>query len=80
MKKSSENCLSADKKDNPIALLGIGGGIAAYKAIQIASKLFQSGLETHVAMTRYYPDILVGIIKLTHFVQISRRIAIVYYD
>ena len=51
MKNSNENRLAPDNKDPKIVLLGIGGGIAAYKAIQIASKLFQSGLETHVAMT-----------------------------
>ena len=35
----------------PVALLGIGGGVAAYKAVAVASKLRQAGWATHVAMT-----------------------------
>lgn len=37
--------------DAPIILAGIGGGIAAYKAVEVASRLTQAGLEVHVAMT-----------------------------
>ena len=37
--------------DKPIVVLGICGGIAAYKAVAVASKLFQAGCEVHVAMT-----------------------------
>jgi phosphopantothenoylcysteine decarboxylase/phosphopantothenate--cysteine ligase len=33
-------------------LLGIGGGIAAYKAVQVASSLYQAGHTVCVAMTR----------------------------
>ncbi len=32
-------------------LLGIGGGIAAYKSIQVASSMFQTGFDVHVAMS-----------------------------
>ncbi len=32
-------------------LLGIGGGIAAFKSIQVASTLFQNGFDVHVAMS-----------------------------
>jgi len=33
-------------------LLGIGGGISAYKAVQVASTLYQSGQAVYVAMTK----------------------------
>ncbi len=33
------------------ALLGIGGGVAAYKAVTVASRLHQAGISTYVAMT-----------------------------
>lgn len=33
-------------------LLGIGGGISAYKSVQVASALYQAGHRTYVAMTR----------------------------
>ena len=36
----------------PAILLGVGGGVAAYKAVQLASYFFQNGFEVHVAMTR----------------------------
>ena len=33
-------------------LLGVTGGIAAYKAVEIASRLRKKGAEVHVIMTR----------------------------
>lgn len=40
-----------DSRQKRIALLGIGGGISAYKAVTVASQLHQQGFDTHVAMT-----------------------------
>ena len=34
-----------------VVLLGVGGGVAAYKAVQVASSISQKGFRTHVAMT-----------------------------
>jgi phosphopantothenoylcysteine decarboxylase/phosphopantothenate--cysteine ligase len=39
-----------ERKD--IVLLGIGGGVAAYKAVEVASRLTQDGCHVQVAMTR----------------------------
>ena len=36
----------------PLILVGIGGGIAAYKAAFVVSELSRSGLDLHVAMTQ----------------------------
>ena len=36
----------------PVALLGVGGGVAAYKAVAVASRLRQEGFRTYVAITR----------------------------
>ena len=33
-------------------VLGVTGGIAAYKAVEVASRLRQAGAEVHVVMTR----------------------------
>ena len=33
-------------------VLGVTGGIAAYKAVEIASRLRKAGAEVHVIMTR----------------------------
>ena len=33
-------------------VLGVTGGIAAYKAVEIASRLKKAGAEVHVIMTR----------------------------
>lgn len=38
-------------KPNPAILLGICGGIAAYKAIEVASRFRKQGCSVHVAMT-----------------------------
>ena len=38
-------------KDKKI-VLGITGGIAAYKAVEVASRLRQAGAEVHVIMTK----------------------------
>ena len=38
-------------KQPPIVLFGICGGIAAYKAAEVVSRLTQAGCETHVAMS-----------------------------
>ncbi len=35
----------------PVALLGICGGIAAYKAVDVASRLRKAGFDVHVAMS-----------------------------
>lgn len=35
----------------PTLLMGIGGGVAAYKSVEVASALHQSGLNVHVCMT-----------------------------
>ncbi len=37
--------------ETPVILAGIGGGIAAYKAVEVVSRLAQAGREVHVAMT-----------------------------
>ena len=39
-----------DKKQ-PNILIGVGGGIAAYKTVDVVSKLRQAGANVHVAMT-----------------------------
>lgn len=39
-------------KTQPIVLLAIGGGIAAYKSAMLCSKLSQDGISVRVAMTR----------------------------
>ena len=45
---ASEHLSLRDKK----ILLGVTGGIAAYKAVEVASRLRKSGAEVHVIMTR----------------------------
>jgi phosphopantothenoylcysteine decarboxylase/phosphopantothenate--cysteine ligase len=40
----------ADRKD--VVLLGVGGGVAAYKAVEVASRLTQDGCHVQVAMTK----------------------------
>lgn len=37
---------------NKTVVLGVTGGIAAYKACEIASRLVKSGIEVNVIMTR----------------------------
>ncbi len=37
--------------ERPTVLLGVGGGIAAYKAVALTSLFHQAGYETHLAMT-----------------------------
>ncbi|MBN2143287.1 MAG: bifunctional phosphopantothenoylcysteine decarboxylase/phosphopantothenate--cysteine ligase CoaBC [Candidatus Aureabacteria bacterium] len=39
------------RKDRPLVLLGIGGGVAAYKAVEVASTLVKEKVEVHVQMT-----------------------------
>lgn len=39
------------KKESPTVLLGICGGVAAYKAVEVASRLRKTGHEVHVAMS-----------------------------
>ncbi len=34
-----------------IVLIGVGGGVAAYKSVAVASSIFQKGFDTYVAMT-----------------------------
>ena len=36
---------------NPVVLLGIGGGVAAYKVIEVASRLKQEHFNVYTAMT-----------------------------
>ena len=43
---------AADQTAAPVVVLGVTGGIAAYKAADLVSKLTQRGLEVHVIMTR----------------------------
>ncbi len=38
--------------DGKKIVLGVTGGIAAYKAVEVASRLRQAGAEVHVVMTR----------------------------
>lgn len=55
MKKSSKKRESAFDSFNPLenktVLLGITGGIAAYKACDIASMLRRSGADVHAILT-----------------------------
>lgn len=39
------------KKESPTVLLGICGGVAAYKAVEVASRLRKTGHDVHVAMS-----------------------------
>lgn len=41
----------SEKKKTSTVLLGVGGGIAAYKSVDVASKLRQIGADVHVVMT-----------------------------
>jgi phosphopantothenoylcysteine decarboxylase / phosphopantothenate---cysteine ligase len=38
-------------KEKPLILLGIGGGVAAYKAVEVASRLTRENLDVQVQMT-----------------------------
>ena len=52
MKSSYSNFPDDLTEHKKVVLMGIAGGIAAYKAISVASSLFQSGFITHVALTQ----------------------------
>ena len=41
-------------------VLGVTGGIAAYKAVEIVSRLRKAGAQVHVIMTRGAQDIVRG--------------------
>ena len=47
MEQENTGALSGKK-----IVLGVTGGIAAYKAVEIASRLKKAGAEVHVIMTR----------------------------
>ena len=47
-----DSAIMAQQTLTPTILLGIGGGISAYKAVEVASTFHKKGIETHVAMTR----------------------------
>ena len=49
MEFGSFRSIMSEKQDT--AILGICGGIAAYKAVTVTSKLRQAGLDVHVLMT-----------------------------
>ncbi len=55
--------------DRPIILAGIGGGIAAYKAVEVVSRLAQAGREVRVAMTAAAQRFVTP----TTFASVSRR-------
>lgn len=55
--------------DAPVILAGIGGGIAAYKAVEVVSRLTQAGREVHVAMTAAARQFVTP----TTFASVSRR-------
>jgi phosphopantothenoylcysteine decarboxylase/phosphopantothenate--cysteine ligase len=57
--------------DRPIILAGIGGGIAAYKAVEVVSRLAQAGREVRVAMTAAAQRFVTP----TTFASVSRRTA-----
>lgn len=55
--------------EKPVILAGIGGGIAAYKAVEVVSRLAQAGREVHVAMTAAARQFVTP----TTFASVSRR-------
>ncbi len=59
----------AAMSDAPVILAGIGGGIAAYKAVEVVSRLVQAGREVHVAMTAAARQFVTP----TTFASVSRR-------
>jgi len=62
----------AAMSDAPVILAGIGGGIAAYKAVEVVSRLTQAGREVHVAMT----GAALRFVTATTFASVSRRAVI----
>ncbi|MBU0679533.1 MAG: bifunctional phosphopantothenoylcysteine decarboxylase/phosphopantothenate--cysteine ligase CoaBC [Verrucomicrobia bacterium] len=43
---------SVDRTGTKTALIGIGGGVAAYKAVTVVSQLRKAGVDVHVAMSK----------------------------
>jgi phosphopantothenoylcysteine decarboxylase/phosphopantothenate--cysteine ligase len=52
-----------------VVLIGVGGGIAAYKTVEVASALVKAGHEVHVAMTAAARHLVTP----TTFASITRR-------